>query len=196
MTFENENSDNYSNLPSDEKMLARLREAAEVIAFMGAKVISPDEEPEWLVALDYSKQDNVYEAGYVRGDQARGGLRELPSAVCVFAMVRLQRQSETDLRAFENRCREWSLVREVHRLNGEIDFIIKCVVPDLREFQSFLTEDLLVADNVAKVITSLVINGKPLAVLKYGLAKDPFQLRIKSNQGKEGVDLYQKIPPE
>ena len=62
-----------------------------------------------------------------------------------------------DLSAFEARCREWPLVRECHMLNGEIDFILKCVAPDLSTFQSFLTEQLTAAPNVASVKTSLVI---------------------------------------
>jgi DNA-binding Lrp family transcriptional regulator len=48
-------------------------------------------------------------------------------------------------------------VRECHMLNGEIDFVLKCVAPDLSSFQSFLTEKLTSADNVASVKTSLVI---------------------------------------
>ena len=42
-------------------------------------------------------------------------------------------------------------------LNGEIDFILKCVAPDLSTFQSFLTEELTSAANVVSVKTSLVI---------------------------------------
>ena len=42
-------------------------------------------------------------------------------------------------------------------LNGEIDFILKCVAPDLSTFQTFLTEELTAAPNVASVKTCLVI---------------------------------------
>ena len=61
------------------------------------------------------------------------------------------------LSTFGARCRAWPLVRECHMLNGEIDFILKCVAPDLSSFQNFLTEALLKAENVANVKTSLVI---------------------------------------
>ena len=44
-------------------------------------------------------------------------------------------------------------------LNGEIDFILKCVAPDLSTFQSFLTGQLTAAPNVASVRTSLVIRA-------------------------------------
>jgi DNA-binding Lrp family transcriptional regulator len=42
-------------------------------------------------------------------------------------------------------------------LNGDIDFILKCVAPDLSSFQTFLTEKLTPAENVANVRTSLTI---------------------------------------
>jgi len=99
------------------------------------------------------------EQGYIRGYHADIGARELGFEVQVFAMVGLQSQAEADLSAFEARCRAWPLVRECHMLNGEVDFILKCVAPDLSTFQRFLTEELTAAENVGSVKTSLVIRG-------------------------------------
>ena len=99
------------------------------------------------------------ETGYIRGYHADVDARELGFEVQVFAMVGLLSQAEADLNAFEDRCRAWPLVRECHMLNGEVDFILKCVAPDLSTFQRFLTEELTAADNVASVKTSLVIRG-------------------------------------
>jgi DNA-binding Lrp family transcriptional regulator len=99
------------------------------------------------------------DAGYIKGYHAQVDARELGFEVQVFAMVGLQSQAENDLREFEQRCEGWSLVRECHMLNGEVDFILKCVAPDLSSFQSFLTGELLTASNVGSVKTSLVIRG-------------------------------------
>lgn len=99
------------------------------------------------------------EAGLIRGYHADVNARELGFEVQVFAMVGLDSQAEAELSAFEQRCREWPLVRECHMLNGEVDFILKCVAPDLSSFQSFLTSELLTTSNVASVKTSLVIRG-------------------------------------
>lgn len=118
------------------------------------------------------------EAGYIRGYHADVDPRELGFEVQVFAMVGLNSQAEADLSAFEQRCRDWPLVRECHMLNGEIDFILKCIAPDLSTFQSFLTEELTAADNVASVKTSLVIRGAkddpavPFEVLEERLARE------------------------
>lgn len=110
--------------------------------------------------------------GYIRGYHADVDARKLGFEVQVFAMVGLQSQAEADLAAFEALCRGWPLVRECHMLNGEVDFILKCVAPDLSTFQRFLTEELTAADNVASVKTSLVIRdakdepGVPFDVLE------------------------------
>ncbi|MDQ2093845.1 Lrp/AsnC family transcriptional regulator [Rhodalgimonas zhirmunskyi] len=117
------------------------------------------------------------EEGFIRGYHADVDSRELGFEVQVFAMVGLQSQAEADLSAFEARCRNWPLVRECHMLNGEVDFILKCVAPDLSTFQSFLTEQLTAADNVASVKTSLVIRcakdapGVPFEVLEERLSR-------------------------
>ena len=99
------------------------------------------------------------EAGLIRGYHAEVNSRELGFEVQVFAMVGLESQAEAELSAFEEKCRGWPLVRECHMLNGEVDFILKCVSPDLSTFQSFLTGELLTTPNVASVKTSLVIRG-------------------------------------
>ena len=118
------------------------------------------------------------EQGFIRGYHATVDPRELGFEVQVFAMVGLQKQAGADLSAFEQLCRDWPLVRECHMLNGEVDFILKCVAPDLRSFQTFLTEQLTAAPNVASVKTSLVIRGAkdepgvPFDVLEERLRRD------------------------
>ena len=118
------------------------------------------------------------ESGYIKGYHANVDAKELGFEVQVFAMVGLASQAESDLSAFEAKCKSWPLVRECHMLNGEVDFILKCVAPDLSSFQSFLTGELLTTPNVASVKTSLVIRGEkdepgvPFDVLEQRLAKE------------------------
>lgn len=118
------------------------------------------------------------EAGLIGGYHADVNSRELGFEVQVFAMVGLESQAEHELNAFEDQCRIWPLVRECHMLNGEVDFILKCVSPDLSTFQSFLTGQLLTTPNVASVKTSLVIRGAkdepgvPFEILEERLARE------------------------
>ncbi len=96
-------------------------------------------------------------AGFIKGYHAELDAHGLGFTVTVFAMVGLHSQAESDLQAFEKMVGDWPQVRECHMLNGEIDFILKCVAQDLASFQNFLTEKLTSAPNVASVRTSLTI---------------------------------------
>ncbi|MFN4057687.1 MAG: Lrp/AsnC family transcriptional regulator [Roseinatronobacter sp.] len=139
--------------PIDRKILAELQSDGRMTNVELAKRVGISAPP------CLRRVRTLEDAGYIQGYHARVNARDLGFEVQVFAMVGLNSQAEADLSRFEQRCRAWPLVRECHMLNGEIDFILKCVAPDLSTFQRFLTEELLAADNVATVKTSLVIRG-------------------------------------
>jgi len=158
--------------PIDRKILAELQADGRMTNVELAKRVGISAPP------CLRRVRTLEDSGYVRGYHADVDSRELGFEVQVFAMVGLQSQAEVDLSAFESLCREWPLVRECHMLNGEVDFILKCVAPDLSTFQSFLTEELTSADNVASVKTSLVIRcakddpGVPFEVLEDRLRRN------------------------
>ena len=139
--------------PIDRKILAELQANGRMTNVELAKRVGISAPP------CLRRMRTLEEAGFIRGYHAQVDSRELGFEVQVFAMVGLRSQAEADLSAFEARCRAWPLVRECHMLNGEIDFILKCVAPDLSTFQTFLTEELTAAPKVASVKTSLVIRG-------------------------------------
>ncbi|MBA17704.1 MAG: ArsR family transcriptional regulator [Sphingomonas sp.] len=95
--------------------------------------------------------------GVIRGYHAALEAEALGYGLTVFAMVSLRSQAESDLRAFEQLVADIPEVRECHMLNGEIDFILKIVAPDLQSFQRILTTRLTTAPNVESVKTSLTI---------------------------------------
>lgn len=159
--------------PIDRKILAELQADGRMTNVELAKRVGISAPP------CLRRVRTLEEQGFVRGYHAEVDARALGFEVQVFAMVGLNSQAEADLSAFEERCREWSLVRECHMLNGEVDFMLKCVAPDLSSFQSFLTGQLLTAANVASVKTSLVIRnakddpGVPFDVLEERLRVEP-----------------------
>ena len=99
------------------------------------------------------------EAGIIEGFTARLAYKALGFDVTAFAMVGLHSQAEADLIAFEERARSSPIVRDCYMLSGEIDFLLKCVAPDLSAFQEFIIHELTAAPNVASVKTSLVIRA-------------------------------------
>ena len=98
------------------------------------------------------------EEGYIHGYRGLLDARKLGFDVTVFAAVHLSSQAEADLRAFEEFVRAEPLVRECWMLSGEVDFILKCVAPDMATFQDFVSH-LTSAPHVRNVRTSLVLHN-------------------------------------
>ncbi len=97
------------------------------------------------------------ETGVIKAYRALLDPRALGFEIVCFAMVQLAAQGKTELAAFEERVRDWSMVRECWTLSGDIDFILKCVAPNLPAFQGFVL-DLTGLPNVRNVRTALTLN--------------------------------------
>ena len=100
----------------------------------------------------------LQEAGFIKGYRALLDEKKLGFEVTAFAMVHLSSQAEPDLVAFEEFVRTKPFVRECWMLSGEIDFILKCVAPDMNAFQEFVSR-LTAAPHVRNVRTSLVLHN-------------------------------------
>ncbi len=99
------------------------------------------------------------EAGFIVGYHADLNKEALGFGITVFVMVGLDSQADADLQAFNNLVEKWPLVREAFMINGEFDYVLKIVARDLAEFQEFLTNELIPADRVGIVKTSLTIKS-------------------------------------
>jgi DNA-binding Lrp family transcriptional regulator len=97
------------------------------------------------------------EAGLITGYRTLLDEKQLGYDVTAFAMVGLHSQTESDLNAFEDKVKSWPEVRESYMLSGEVDFLLKCVVPDLQSFQNFIIRELTATPNVDSVRTALTI---------------------------------------
>jgi DNA-binding Lrp family transcriptional regulator len=96
-------------------------------------------------------------AGFILGYHAHLNARLLGFDLEAYAMVRLTSQAEADLMAFETLVRSWPIVRECAMLSGDIDFLLKCMAPDLTAFQNFIIRELTTAPHVDSVRTALAI---------------------------------------
>ena len=97
------------------------------------------------------------EAGVIKAYRALLDPQALGFEIVCFAMVQLAAQGQAELGAFEERVRDWPIVRECWTLSGDIDFILKCVAPNLPAFQGFVL-DLTALPNVRNVRTALTLN--------------------------------------
>lgn len=98
------------------------------------------------------------QAGYVTGYLALLDARLLGFDVRMFASVQLSSQADKDLRSFEQFVQREPFVRECWMLSGDVDFILKCVAPDMATFQEFVAR-LTAAPQVRHVRTSLVLHN-------------------------------------
>ena len=112
------------------------------------------------------------ESGFIRGYRGLLDEKLLGFEVTAFAMVHLSSQAESDLAAFETFVRTLPLVRECWMLSGEIDFVLKCVAPNLAAFQA-LVKELTSAPHVRNVKTSLTLrNSKDEAMVPLELRRE------------------------
>ena len=134
----------------DRKILAELQEDGRITNVELARRVGISAPPclRRVRALE--------EAGYIRGYRALLDEKRLGYEITIFALVHLSSQADADLVAFETFVRGQPLVRECWMLSGEVDFILKCVAPDLKTFQAFVTE-LTGAPHVRNVKTSLTL---------------------------------------
>lgn len=97
------------------------------------------------------------EAGYITGYRALIDERRLGFEVAFFAFVHLASQAGPDLKAFGDHVRAMPMVRESWTLSGDMDFILKCVAPDMKAFQAFVAE-MTALPNVRNVRTALALD--------------------------------------
>src|SRR5690606_13480806 len=71
------------------------------------------------------------ESGVIRGYRAQLDKPALGMDVVAFCLVGLHHQSDTGLRAFADRTRNWPIVREAWMVSGDSDFLLHCVAADL-----------------------------------------------------------------
>jgi DNA-binding Lrp family transcriptional regulator len=99
------------------------------------------------------------EGGYIHSYHAKVNPVTLGYNVTVFAMVKLESQSETELGGFEKMLQEQPLVRECHLLAGDTDFLLKIVAKDWDSYQNFHSNVLTKVPGVTSVKSSLAIRS-------------------------------------
>jgi DNA-binding Lrp family transcriptional regulator len=99
------------------------------------------------------------EAGIIKGYRTLLDEKALGFDVVAFCFVSLQSQATGAIAAFQERVEALDMVRECWILSGDIDFMLKCVAPDLSRFQDFVLNELTKLPGVAGVKTALTIRA-------------------------------------
>lgn len=97
------------------------------------------------------------EAGIITGYRAVLDGTRLGQEIVAFCLVGLHHQSDANLKAFAALTVEWPLVREAWMVSGESDFLLHCIAPDFKTFQSFVLQELTASANVDTVRSAITI---------------------------------------
>ena len=104
--------------------------------------------------------------GYIENISANLNAEKLGFELIAWIFISLKNQNEESLGTFEKLVWGWEQIRECFMLNGEIDFILKCVVKNMNEFNDFLTTQVTPNENILSVKTAFVIkNTKKLGTV-------------------------------
>ncbi|WP_116132168.1 Lrp/AsnC family transcriptional regulator [Tropicimonas sp. IMCC34043] len=116
------------------------------------------------------------EHGFIKGYWADVDPERVGVSSILFVMLALKDRSEKALSDFEASCAKIEQVRACSMLNGEIDFLLKCMIFDLEDGQN-LIDRISRIDNVITVKSSLAIGmgiqkpGIPFDVLEEALGQ-------------------------
>lgn len=135
----------------DLKILASLQEnAALTNQELGERVA--------LSASQVSRRRARLEAdGVIRRIRAELSADHLGLAVTAFVGVTLNAHSRNNSRRFRDLIAAMPSVQEAHALTGEMDYLIKITVADLKQLARVINDDLLAHEAVQNVHSSVVL---------------------------------------
>ena len=140
----------------DKKILRILQDDGRISNLDLSKKISMSPPPTLRRVRDLEKN------GYIDGFRANLNHAKLGYDLTAFIFVGLKNQNEEELNKFEKQVWGWEEVRECYMLNGEVDFILKCVAKNMNAFQEFLTNNISSNDNIASIKTAFAIKATKL----------------------------------
>ncbi|WP_306145901.1 Lrp/AsnC family transcriptional regulator [Roseibium sp. MMSF_3412] len=135
----------------DLKLLTALQENAALTNAELGKVIG-------LSASQVSRRrQKLEEAGVIRRYRAALDPEALGLRVTAYVGVTLGAHSRENARKFRNMVTAMPEVQEAHTLTGDVDYMLKIVVPDLKKLSRIINDDLLPQEAVQHVRSSIAM---------------------------------------
>ncbi|MCI5044842.1 MAG: Lrp/AsnC family transcriptional regulator [Aquisalinus sp.] len=93
----------------------------------------------------------------IKGYHTEVNREALGIGVTVVIMIKLEREDEASLRSFEAEISERPEVVECFLVTGKFDYFLRVIIPNLVDYEAFLSETLLRMNNVASVESSFTL---------------------------------------
>lgn len=106
----------------------------------------------------YMRVKNLEEQGYVRWYAALLAPEMVGYDLMCFVEVTLQLHSLEQIQTFRRAIQGMSEVLECHHVTGEYDYLLKVVLSNRKELETFLLERLTPVPGVARIHTSVVLS--------------------------------------
>jgi len=100
---------------------------------------------------------NLEANGVIKGYVALVDQNAVGLPVSVFVNVRLEKQVEQALEAFESAVQNWSEVMECYLMTGDSDYLLRVVTSDLAAYERFLLDKLTKVPSVASIGSSFAL---------------------------------------
>ena len=97
------------------------------------------------------------EKGIIRGYVALVDQKKVELPVSVFVSIKLERQREEELDAFNAAVSQWPEVVEAYLMTGQQDFLLRVVVSDLDAYERFLKTKLTRVEGVSSIQSSFAL---------------------------------------
>ena len=95
--------------------------------------------------------------GIIRGYAALVDQKRVNLPVSVFVSIKLERQREEELEAFNKAVADWPEVVEAYLMTGQQDYLLRVVVSDLDAYERFLKTRLTRVEGVSSIQSSFAL---------------------------------------
>ena len=136
----------------DRKILAVLQVDASQSMGEVALAVGLSQTPCWR------RIKRMKDAGVITGIVAHLDREAIGLGFTSYAFVKLALPSRVNMEKFDGLVARWSEVVTCERVTGAVDYLIKVVSSDIKEYDAFLREKLLNSDLVSDVQSRIVVS--------------------------------------
>lgn len=137
----------------DAKILTELQHDASLSLADLAEMVASSRSAVWR-RIQKLEAEGVIRQHTILLDPAQVGL-----GVMVFAHVKMQAQNRDSLPDFIEKVRNFPEVMECHTLMGDIDFLLKVQVRDVKAYEDFFWNRLSQIDGVREISSSIALTA-------------------------------------
>lgn len=101
---------------------------------------------------------NLEKSGILFGYRALVDPGKIGLSINVFVSIRLERQTDASIRAFEKAIQDLDEVQECYLMTGDHDYLLRVVSQSMQDYERFIRDRLTRIDGIALIESSFAFN--------------------------------------